>query len=87
MNPFNGTQLCDTDENKDLFFSPYKNDKIKAQSICSQCPMFEVCKTEVKDKVGLYGTWAGKWFDGSGYVSPVIVIRKSREEEEICLAG
>lgn len=80
-NPFDGTQLC-AKVDPDLFFpedrSDYKPSIAQAKALCVQCPMLAACSKYVNETPGLYGVWAGKWLDGSGYTSPAssLVTRK-----------
>jgi hypothetical protein len=72
-NPFDGSQLC-AQVDPDLFFpehrKEWKSNVAEAKALCAQCPMLAACSKYATETVGLYGVWAGKWHDGSGYVSP-----------------
>jgi hypothetical protein len=71
--PYDGSQLCaQTDE---ALFIP-ENLHAKAEieqaiAICNRCALLKACKDYADTHTGLYGVWAGKMYDGSGYVSPV----------------
>lgn len=66
---FEGSQLC-AQTDPELFFNfETKSDAIK---ICNRCPVFSACKQYAESAEGLYGVWAGKWYNGSGYRSSII---------------
>lgn len=71
-NPFDGTQLC-AQVDPNLFFpehrKEWKSNVAEAKALCAQCPMLAACSKYATETVGLYGVWAGKWYDGTGFVS------------------
>lgn len=72
MSIYDGSQLCAQVDNE-LFFPEVRKDwKLniaQAKDICAKCPMLKACDSYAKSVTGLYGVWAGQWYDGSGFVS------------------
>jgi len=69
---YDGTQLC-AQVDSNLFFPEgwgnFKSNIAQAKDICAKCPMLKACDSYAKSVPGLYGVWAGQWYDGTGFVS------------------
>ena len=80
--PFDGTQSC-AQTDPEVFFPDNNFERKKelalAVSICKQCPLIKACLSYAKKQNGSYGVWGGKWFDGTGYISPQIRNTKPKE--------
>jgi hypothetical protein len=79
-NPYDGSQLC-AQTDRDLFFPEnlHAKPEIKqAIAVCKRCPLLKACKDYADTHTGLYGVWAGKMYDGSGYVSPLSIYKPTK---------
>jgi hypothetical protein len=75
---YDGSQLCAQTDGA-LFFAEGNNpreDIAMAIKLCHSCPLFKPCEEYAASQVGLYGVWAGKWYTGLGYKSPLVLMRK-----------
>jgi hypothetical protein len=75
------TPACSTIGDKDYFFPEGKKELREhlaiAKKICASCPVLSACTSYAQNTPGLMGIWAGKYYDGAGYVSPAILLRKT----------
>lgn len=80
--PYDGSQLCAQIDPETFFPDGRLRNKealAEAKSLCKRCPILNACKEYSQATPGLYGVWAGKWRDGTGYSTPASVTDSIRK--------
>lgn len=78
---YDETPACSTIGDPDYFFPDSPKDIRErlplAKKICDACPVLAACSMYALNTPGLVGIWAGKYYMGLGYISPVDLSRKA----------